>query len=604
MESVSTRNWSTLTGRPLSPNAGDRIDEVVARWAWQRPGAVAVRWAGQAVTYRQLVARADEIASGLANAGVRRADIVAVQLPRSVEMVCTILGVLRVGAIYTLMPLDWPVARRREVLRLTGARLCVSGDADAFDCPQPMVSVDTLLRGMLSAPPDEHLARPADELGDLGGACCVFFTSGSTGTPKCAVAPHRGVIRVAADPGAGFDQSTVMLQSSSVAWDLFAVELWGPLLNGGTSVLRESEFFSYDDLRTAVKAGANTAFLTPTVFNGAVTDDPDSLCGLQKIFIGGEAPSPAHIRRFLDRFPDTVVCNIYGPVEATIWVTRHDMALGADVGADVPAGAPVPGTGIHLLDDDRRLVPVGELGEIAVSGEGLAYGYLGNRHETERRFPVLPIGPHGTPVRVYLTGDFGRVDELGRLRFHGRRDRQVKIIGVRVEPGEVERVVAAIPGVSAAAALPIPVGAAKPESLAVVYASGTAAGPRPDQVRAAIADTLPQAFVPRTVRHVDALPLNGNGKVDQRAIADLLAEENAGVSGPDRTPLTTLLVELEALTGVAASVDSDVVDLGLTSITALKLIARLRAVHDVRLPMNVIFRSRTPAAIADWIDQH
>jgi amino acid adenylation domain-containing protein len=614
MDTRIVSELSIMSGPPLDLTVGDRIDDVVRCHAEEHPDAVAVRWADQDLTYRQLVERAERFAAALTRTGVRPGDVVAAQLGRSPDLACLLLAILQLGAIYTLMPLDWPVARRREVLDLTNARVCVSGDADAFQAAQPMVSLERLLR----ADPHDLVGiavrgkpQPPDSghLGDLSGGCCIFFTSGSSGTPKCTVAPHRGVIRVAKDPEVPFGPSTVMLQSASMAWDLFAFELWAPLLNGGTALMRSSEYFSYQDLRDAVAEGANTAFLTPTIFNGAVTDDLESLRGLRTIFIGGDRASAKPVETFLARYPGSTVINLYGPVEATIWVTRHHMESVDDFGTEVPIGSPGARTQIYLLDDDRRVVPIGEIGEIAAAGDGLALGYLGNPEETERRFKVLPIGPDGTDIRVYFTGDFGRIDERGLLQFHGRRDRQVKILGLRVEPHEVERVIGELPGVSAVVAMPVPIGSQQPDGIAVVYSTGQSATPDPDEVRRAVAAALPRAFVPRVIRRLDELPLNANKKLDQRRIVALV-EEVAGGRGEAgstleqrvRTPLMTLLVELEALTGVAPSVDSDVIDLGLTSITALKLISRVRAVHGIGVPMNVLFRSRTPAAIAEWIE--
>ncbi|HEY2793161.1 MAG TPA: AMP-binding protein, partial [Micromonosporaceae bacterium] len=588
----------------------ERIDTIVRGWAERTPDAVAVRWSGTEFSYRQLVDEADRLADGLRAIGLRPCDVVAGQLPRTPDLVCLLLAVLQVGAIYTLMPLDWPTARRGEVLDLTGARICVSADADAFEAETPMVSLERLRLAEPGALPSRTAGRPAldEHLGDLSEACCVFFTSGSTGRPKCAVAPHRGVIRVAMDPESAFNSSTVLLQSASMAWDLFAFELWSPLLNGGTAVLRSSDYFSYDDLRLAIKDGVNTVFLTPTLFNGAVADDIEVLSGVRTVFIGGDRASAKSVETFLNRFPGSAVINLYGPVEATIWISRYRMTSIEDFDDDVPVGSPGVWTDVYLLDDDRNVVGLGEIGEIAAAGPGLAFGYLGNAEETAKRFRMLPLGPGGAEIRVYLTGDFGSIDDDGRLRFHGRRDRQVKIQSVRVEPHEVERVVGELPGVNAVVAMPIPVGAIQPDGIALIYATGQSSTPRPDEVREAVQATLPVAFVPRVIRQVDSLPLNAYEKLDQQRITKLIveaAEERAGASGrPERTPLMTLLLEIEALTGVPAAMDSDVVKLGLTSISGLKLINRMRAIHGIRLPMNVIFRSRTPEAIAQWIAEH
>ncbi|TDV49769.1 non-ribosomal peptide synthetase [Actinophytocola oryzae] len=583
---------SSLAGAALTPHPGRRIDEIVARRAEERPHLTAVRCGDETVSYRELVDRADRIAATLTAAGIGPSDVVAVQLPRDIDMVCVVLGVLRAGAIYTLMPLDWPVDRRRDVLARTGSRLCVTRPDDRFDAATPMTSP----RLLHAAPLDALPRADGHELGDLRDACCVFFTSGSTGQPKSAVAPHLGVIRVVFDPVLRFDRETVMLQAHSPAWDTFALELWGPLLHGGVTVLSESTYFSHDDLRAAVRLGVNTVFLTPTVFDDAVTGEPDCLAGLDTVVLGGERVSPAHLKAYLDRYPGATVFNIYGPVEATICVTVHHVTPDDDFGRDLPVGRPVPATSVHVVD--ASLVPVasGEVGEIVVAGDGIALGYLGDPAETATRFAVAPLGEHGADVRVYRTGDYGRIDAHGRLCFEGRRDRQVKILGLRVEPREVELAAMALDGVTSALAVPVPPEA--PDMLGLVYTAPDGTGP--EVVRQAVGAALPGPFVPKVIRRVDTLPRNANGKADLPAVAALLS--TVAERAPVRvTPLTTVLAELTKLTGREATEDSDVIDLGLTSITALKLIGRINAVHGVRVPMRVVFRGRTPAAVAEWI---
>ncbi|WP_433254703.1 non-ribosomal peptide synthetase [Streptosporangium sp. CA-135522] len=614
---TGTGTLSVLTGPRMGFEEGRRIEELVERWARTRPDAPAVRWKGHHVGYADLVAQAGRVARALADIGVGASEVVAVRTARSPEMIAALLGVMKLGAVYTAVPAEWPEARLEEVLRRTGARICVTDEGGS-----PIGGVPTVgLRELCDGTAQVRQALPARGAAVSADACCVFFTSGSTGTPKCVLSPHLGTIRVAREATLGFGEHTVMLQSAPVAWDGFAFEVWCPLINGGTTVLRDSEHFGYDDIRLAVARGVNTVFLTPTLFNATVDDDIEALAGLEAVMLGGEKASAKHISTAIGRFPGLRVHNLYGPVEATMCPTGY-LADGTERD-EVPIGVPVAATGVYLLDDDGRIVPWGETGEIAVSGAGLALCYLGDPQESARRFPLLPLGDGGEETRVYLTGDLGVIAPDGRLRYRGRKDRQLKVRGVRVEPGEVERAICALPGVGSAAVVPLPLGGVTVEALAAFYTASSAVSSttsstasstagRPDEAQAqapteeavydALSERLPAAFVPNVIRRIATLPVTSTGKIDVTVLAEILHDTpRPDVATPGGT-LEVVLRHVNDLLGYPVGPQDDIFQRGATSIAAIQLANRIGGERGVELPVSVFLRGRTPAKMAEALD--
>jgi non-ribosomal peptide synthetase component F len=351
-----------------------------------------------------------------------------------------------------------------------------------------------------------------------GDPACVFFTSGTTGPPKGVVSPHRATTRLfAADGPLPFGPRHVMLQAAPTAWDAWSLELWGMLTTGGTSVVVPEHYLLPHTLAAAVAAhGVTTAWLTSSLFNMLVVEEPECFAGLRHVLVGGERLSPEHVRTFLAAHPDVHLLNGYGPVESCVFATVHPVrAADCDVPGGIPIGRPVPGTGIHLLGD-----------ELCVSGDGLALRYLGDETSTAHAFPTLDLDGHA--VRVFRTGDTGFRDADGTWHFTGRSDRQVKIRGHRIEPDGVEAEAAALPQVASCAAVPLPGALGTYERLALFYTprpgTGHAPGGDPSGVRAALARTLPRHCVPDLVRAVERLPVTPNGKVDHAALAAYAAD--------------------------------------------------------------------------------
>ncbi|MDX6721475.1 MAG: hypothetical protein QOJ63_3729, partial [Solirubrobacteraceae bacterium] len=321
--------------------------------------------------------------------------------------------------------------------------------------------------------------------------------------------------------------------------------------------------------------------------------------GIRTLLTGAERVSSTHVRRVLELFPDMHVVNGYGPAESTIFATSHviraqDVAQGS---TEVPIGKPVPCTTVAILSDDRPAAR-GELGEIVIAGDGLALGYLGDDEETDRRFFEATDG-RIAPGRYYRTGDLAVLDEEGNLRFRGRVDRQIKIRGIRIEPGEIESVLATHPAVSSCHVLRVERSAGRGE-LACVYASTDDRPVDETKLRRLAAERLLPAMVPSIIHHVLALPLLPNGKIDEPAVRDALAgrcddEPSAGavcVASAD-----PLLLEVQEILGLCVAAGQDLLDAGATSLDAVRLAARLSVRLKARVTIADIYRLRTFDAI-------
>jgi D-alanine--poly(phosphoribitol) ligase subunit 1 len=491
------------------------LHAAVTHHARLRPTAPALIGENEHIDYATLDAASDTYARELAEAGVRPGSVVPVLLPRSPRLVAVLLAVLKCGASYAGLDPRWPAQRIHDIVSRLRAPLTVAGERTPHTWAPPAESLEQTAARRI-APPDVTAAP-----GDLAA---VFFTSGTTGVPKGVLSPHRATTRLFppdADSFADFGPGRVVLQAAPVPWDAFSLELWGPLTSGGTCAIAPSDYLLPDALTDLVTgAGVDTVWLTSSLFNLFVDEDtPNHPCfaGIRQILTGGERISPEHAGRFLARYPDTVLINGYGPVESCVFATTHRVTTADCTRPDgIPIGVPVPGTAVHLLVGDRPAAP-GEQGEICLAGDGLALGYLDDAEATAASFVTLLLD--GTPTRLYRTGDLGVLDTDGLLSFRGRTDRQVKIAGHRVEPGEIETAARRVPGVCEAAVIPVPAPAGGHERLALFYTSKDPDDPsHPAVIRRALAARLPGHLVPRTVQRCASLPTTYNGKLDHRAL--------------------------------------------------------------------------------------
>ncbi|MDI5970945.1 amino acid adenylation domain-containing protein [Streptomyces sp. SL13] len=583
------------------------LHELFERQAARTPDAVALVHGGGSMTYAEVDAGADRLARRLTALGVRRGEPVGVLLERGPRLVVAALAVLKADAGYVMLDPEYPAERLRRLTRACGARLAVSraplaatvldgaagvrtvlvdgdGDGDAVD------PVTTQAAGS-AGPEASRRVDPRDP-------ACTMFTSGSTGTPKAVTASHHALVATLTGQDCfSFGPGEVWLQSSPVSWDAFALELWGPLLAGGTCVLQPGQ--RPDPVliaELAARHGVTGLYLSAGLFSVVVDAYPQALTGLRQLLVGGEPPSPGHLRRAALLNPGMTVGNGYGPVEATVFVTHRRVTPRDTAGPSVPIGVPLAGKRVHVLDDRLRPVAPGAVGELYAAGHGLADGYAGRPALTAERFVADPYG-HEPGARMYRTGDLARVDADGALHYAGRADAQVKIRGFRVEPREVEAVLEQHDDVGRAVVVagPDPAGGLRLTAYAVPAGRRE---PTAARLREHAARLLPDHLVPFAFVVLPELPLTASGKVDRAA----LPAPAAPVPGGGR-PADALEAEVgrqvEHVLGVrGVGPDDGFFELGGNSLSGARLLARVNSAFGVRLDSRALFEAPTVAALA------
>ncbi|WP_203854783.1 non-ribosomal peptide synthetase, partial [Dactylosporangium siamense] len=535
------------------------------------PDAVAVECGAERLTYRELDARSDALAGHLAASGVGVESVVGVCLDRSVELAVAVWGVWKAGAAY--LPLDpgYPPARLAELVADSGAALVLDAAA--------------VRAGVVQARP-----VPAFRPGRLA---YVIYTSGSTGRPKAVLSTHEGLANRIwwMQRQYGLEPGERVLHKTPITFDVSVWELVWPLTVGGRMVMAEPG--RHGDVAYLVelidRAAVGVVHFVPSLFHEFVREPwPAPMASLRLVVCSGEALAGADVAGFQARHDGAAVENLYGPTEASIDVTSWSCAR-AGGGAVVPIGAPIANTRVEVLDAALRPVPVGVPGELYLGGVGLARGYHGRPELTAERFVAAAGG-----VRLYRTGDVAVWRGDGQVLFLGRADHQVKVRGVRIEPGEIEAVLGEHPRVASAVVV------ADGDRL-VAYVVGEAHG-----LREWVAARLPQYLVPAVFVELTAIPLNRNGKVDRAALpaVDGVRSELAGAyvapSGPVQEVLAGIWAGLLGVDRVGA--DDDFFAVGGHSLLATQVVSRVRGVFGVEVPVGAVFDAPTVAGLARAIE--
>lgn len=491
------------------------VHAAVAECADRAPHDLALVQGEERIDYRTLTTAARVLAGRLDGWGVRPGDIVPLLVPRGAHLIALQLAVLMRGAAYATLDPRWPATRIASILSQLDDPVVV-GRPGGESLGVTRTLAPSPLSVIADSAPTALFAPVETALDDLA---MVFFTSGSTGVPKGVLIPHRSVTRMFGPGGLdGFGPGHVTSQVAPAAWDMYAFELWGQLTTGGACVVVEETHLMPSRLRTLVAdQGVDTIWLTTSLFNLIVDEDPGAFEGLETLYVGGEKQSPRHVALFLERFPDLAIWNGFGPAENCMLTTVHRMAPADSAApAGIPVGVPVPGTTVVLLREDGSPAPRGERGEIVAVGPGVALGYLNNETQTRERFPTLEIA--GEKRLVVRTGDIGMFDDDGVLHYYGRRDRQIKLSGNRIELGDVEAAAATIAEIRTCAAVARADAGGTVEHIALVYTLVDGAELAPRDVRKRLTTRLPAYAVPARFEQVDDLPRRDNGKVDLQAL--------------------------------------------------------------------------------------
>jgi amino acid adenylation domain-containing protein len=613
--------WNETEDPEADIARGGLLSDLVAAQAARTPEAEAVvgwRLDGldqeERLTYRELLARADRLASHLVALGVGPEARVGICLERTVDLPVAVLAVLRAGGAYVPLDPAYPQQRLELMLRDSGANVLITqSDLDGRCGPFAGASV-WIDEPLSSGPLPERWTAAAPE-----NLAYLIYTSGSTGVPKAVAIEHRSAVVLVRWALREFSAEELagVLFATSICFDLSVFELFVPLAAGG-KVLIAANALELPALpaaqevtlvntvpsalaelarRDGFPASVRTVNLAGEPLSGALADAVRSLPG---------------VRRLL---------NLYGPSEDTTYSTWAEVPASPQRIGEPRIGRPVAGTRVYLLDRDGNPVPEGVPGELFLAGAGLARGYLARPSLTAERFVPDPFS--GTPGgRLYRTGDLARwraagmLGSRGELEYLGRVDHQVKVRGFRIELGEIEAALARHPAVAEAVVLARDEGERGTVLAAFLVRRPGEAGkemdaePRPAELRRFLLRSLPEHMVPTAFVELPALPLTPNGKVDRRTLARLRLDAVLGTGDPrpgsvaPRTPTEELLAALwsEVLGRERVGVEDSFFDLGGHSLLAMRLVSRVRATFGHDLPVARLFESPTIAELARVLD--
>ena len=560
----------------------DRFEEQVAR----RPDAIAVVDQTKQWTYGELDTQANQLANVLQRKGVAPESVVGVYLPRSAELMASLLGILKAGGAYVVLDPLYPKSRLEYMIEDAGIQFVVTAEGqEGHFAHVEMVRLEELTVESVIAPTrqinPENLAY-------------IVYTSGSTGKPKGVMVEYRSLMNMVSWHQEVYhisaeDRAT---QIAGVAFDSAVQEIWPYLTAGAALYLSTEELrINPEALRDWLIDSRITASFAPTpILERLLKLSWPDKTDLRFIITGGDQ---------LTQYPSNdipfAVINQYGPSENTVVTTDCYVPVGVTTGTP-SIGRPIANTEVYVLDSHLQLVPIGVIGDLYIGGKNLARGYANRPDLTKEKF--IPH-PFKSGERLYYTGDKASYLSDGNLQFHGRIDDQVKIRGFRIELGEIEAVLQAHSSVKEAVVLVREDNQGDKRLVAYVVGEGSV-----HEWREHLQTHLPNYMVPTNFIEMEVLPLTPNGKLDLKALP-ILSEQSAENTVYPRTPLEELIASVwsQVLGIKEIGVQDSFFELGGHSLLATQVVSRLQEVFQIKLPVRELFEYSTVEALSKRIDQ-
>ncbi|MEV0414710.1 amino acid adenylation domain-containing protein [Streptomyces sp. NPDC050448] len=586
-----------------APLPGLTVAELFARQVERDPYAVAMVSGDSEVSYRDLDERSSRLAEALRRRHVGPETVVAVAMPRSVDLAVALLGVVKAGGAY--LPIDPTLPPER-----IGSQ---AGDSSAR-----ALLTDAATAGAISSGPDVPVIVFDDILSDTAGddgngvpeaavpshqdnLLAVMHSSGPTGAAAAVAVTHRNMERFVKDRHWKEAGHSAVLWHAPHTSDALALELWVPLLNGGRVVVAPAGELGIDAL-TEVRAAneISTVWLPAGLFSAIAAERPECLAGLREVWTGGDRVSTAALRRVREACPELTIVTGHGLTETTVFAACHRLAADEPVRLASAVGRPMDNTALYVLGPGLAPVPVGVTGELYVAGPGVARGYAGRPGPTAERFVPCPFGPDG--ALMYRTGDRVRWGTGGRLEYVARADAQVDVRGVRVELAEVEEVLSEYSGLAQSVVVVREDGSGQQRLVAyVVPVRGQAVSG--EELRRFAAGWLPESMVPSVFTVLERLPLTANGTVDRASLPE--PEFDGGKYRAPRNETERVLAAAfaDVLELDRVGIDQDFFDLGGNSLRAIRLVGLIRAELKQEVSIRRLFAARTVIGLSDmWKD--
>jgi aspartate racemase len=601
MLSQQQRHWlletCNATARPVPAVTLPALFEAQAA---RSPNAVALLCGEETVSYADLNTRANRLAHHLIGRSLGPECLVGLAMHRSVDLLVGLVATLKAGAAY--LPLDpaYPPARLARMLADAAPALVLTTTDLRLKLPASVrvleLDAAATKTALAQAPTDNPSDRERTAPLRPEHAAYVIYTSGSTGQPKGVVIAHASPVNLAAWAGAtwGPEAWAGVLASTSICFDLSVFELWGTWSQGGTVILADA---AVDLLTLPARAEVRLVNTVPSAAQALVAAR-GLPAGVRTLTLAGEVLRGALVQALYEAAPLGGVYNLYGPTETTTYSTG--LLCPPNSEAEPGIGRPIWNTRVYVLDGSLEPVPAGVVGELYIAGAGLARGYLGQPGATAERFVADPYSP--VPGgRMYRTGDLARWRADGTLEFQGRVDQQVKVRGFRVEPGEIEAVLLAQPGVAQAVVLAREEGTSGKQLVAYLVPTAGAIL-EPAALRQALAAQLPAHLVPSAWVVLKELPLTVSGKLDRSALPPpSLATASLSTlpaDGIDSIDAQLLMIWEDVLSTASVNLDDNFFDLGGHSLLAVRLMSRISETFNSALPLRALFAAPTVRAMS------
>ncbi len=570
----------------------------------KRPNAIAVTFQDEELSYQELDQKSNQLAHYLQKKGVQPEDLIGISLSRSLDMIVGILGILKSGGVYVPIDPEYPADRIQYILEDANVKFVVSNSGCNTIIAKRKADTIIHLDNDWKNISEESITIPNNNISP-DNLAYIIYTSGSTGKPKGVMIEHKNVVRLFKNDGSlfNFDENDVWTMFHSFCFDFSVWEMYGALFYGGRIVIVPKEATTNTSLFKELLVKEEITILNQTPSSFYVVQEELFSCisdiKLRYIIFGGEALNPSKLKRWKYDNPSCRLVNMYGITETTVHVTYKEIGEEEVEDTTSTIGVPIPTLGSYILDQDRNICPVGVIGELCISGAGLARGYLDRPELTKERFVN---NPHLEGELMYLTGDLGRWLPNGDIEYIGRQDDQVKIRGYRIELGEISNTLSKDPTIESCCVLAREGNTSNKRLIGYVV-------PKEEFDKQVIQDRLrsqlPDYMVPQLWVSLDSMPLTSNGKINKKELPDPQDSEFSVEQyvAPTSTLEKDLVQIWQDLLGVdEIGVNDNFFELGGDSIITIQVVTRLKRL-DYHIQPKDVFKNQTISDLSKVIEE-
>lgn len=589
---------NTSTNYPKDKTLIDLFDEIVKK----SPKTVALEFEYQSLTYSQLNEKANQLANYLRKKGVKEEVLVGVCLERSLEMIIAVLAIIKAGAGYLPLETAYPEKRLEYLIKDANAEIIltqkklknkiesISKNAICLDEGWEEIEKESSKNFVVSVTP-QNMAY-------------VIYTSGSTGNPKGVIVSHQSIIRLVRDTNyIKIEPTDVFLQFTPISFDVSTFEIWASLLNQAKLVIFPAHKPTLNEIAERIKEYKITIlWLISAIFHQMIEEQVDCFRGLKYLLSGGDVLGVKQVKKLLEEVPEITLINGYGPTENTTFTSCYVMTDTNQVGRTVSIGSPISNTQVYILDENFDILPVGVMGDLYTSGDGLARGYLSKPDLTAEKFLPNPFS-NQPGARLYKTGDLASYLEDGNIEFFGRKDNQVKVRGFRIELGEIETVLDTHPIIKQNVVLvgETPLGdkqliaylRIKENSVFII-----------NEIKEFLSKRLPEHMIPSRFIRLEEFPLTANEKVDRKMLLALSKQlDEAKDYQPPTTDEEKILADIweKVLAIKNISILDNFFQLGGHSLLATRVVSRIRERFQIEISLSSFFSSENITELAKLI---